>query len=196
MSRSQQQQILNTATTNSGADQTTATKAAAAEQTGIDNYESQLSKYAAENPFLEGGAYDKASQAKLSGVADAGSKALNDVLQRQALRTGENATSSVATAAEAARQNQRDLMTAEADETQKRIGAGADYDKSVLGASEVPAQLEQGMYSTSLSGADNSLSIAGDAAKTPGFWDTLGTSFASQLGKTAGGGNLSFTKAL
>jgi hypothetical protein len=196
VSRSQQSQIFNTATANSGADQTAATQARTAEQGDIGAYEGQLAKYAAENPFLPGGEYDKATDQKLSGVADAGSVALNDALQREAQRTGANASSSIAAAKEAARENTRDLMTGEADATQKRVAGEADYGHNVLAASEVPAQLEQGMYSTSLGGADNALSVGGDAAKTPGFWDTLGTSFASALGNTAGGGNLRFSKAL
>lgn len=196
MSRSQQQTIMNTSLANSGSDQTAATQARTAEQADIGNYEGQLAKYASENPFLQGGEYDKATGQKLSGVADAGSVALNDALQRQAQRTGANASSSIAAAKQGARENTRDLMTGEADATQKRVAGEADYNRNVLGASEVPAQLDAGMYSTSLGGANNALGIGGDAAKTPGFWDTLGTSFASALGKTAGGGNMQFSKAL
>jgi len=186
MSRSQQGQIINTAEANSGADQTNATKAVNVEAGHFGNYETQLAKFSAENPYKEGGEFDTATDQKLSGVADVGSKAIADQLQTQAKRTGQNAGAATATAAEVARQNERDLATGEAGATQARIGDEAGYNQTVLGASEVPAQLEAGIYGTSLGAANGALNTAGSSAQTPGFWDTLGDSFAQSLGKTAG----------
>lgn len=196
MSRSQQTQVLNTATANSGADQTAATKAATAETGAIGDYSAQLAKYAAENPFTPGGEYQTSQNQTLAGTADAGSAAITNQENTIAQRTGQNAASADAVAAEAARANQRDLSSAEGAANDKRIGSEADYNKGVVGMSEVPAQLDAGMYATSLGGANSSLNTAESAAQTPSFWDTLGSSFATQLGKTAGGGNLSLTKAL
>lgn len=196
MSRSQQSQVLDTATANSGTDQTAATTAANAETADIGNYESQLAKYAAENPYTSGGEYQTSQNQTLAGTADAGSAAITNQENTIAQRTGQNAASADAVAAESARQNQRDLSSAEGGANAQRIGSEAGYNQGVVSASEVPAQLEAGMYSTSLGGANSSLNTAESAAQTPSFWDTLGSSFASQLGKTAGGGNLSLTKAL
>lgn len=188
MSRSQQSQVLQTAEGNSGADQSAATKANQAEVEDIGGYEAALSKYAANNPYVQGGEYQTAQNQTLAGTADAGSKAITDVLQRQSQRTGQNATAANLTAAEIARQNTRDLATQEATANQSRIGSEADYNKGVVAASEVPAQLEAGIYAPSLAGANSALNTAGDTAKTPGFWDTLGDTFAAALGKTAGAG--------
>lgn len=196
MSRSQQSKIIDTASGNSGADQTAATDAATAEKADIGAYEGQLAKYAGENPYTAGGEFDTATDAKLSGVADAGSGAILNQEQTIAQRTGQNAGSAEAIAAEAARANQRQLSSDEATATQARIGSEADYNKGVVAASEVPASLDAGMYSTSLGGANTALNTAGTAAQTPGFFDTLGDSFASGLGKLASGGNLSLTKQL
>lgn len=196
MSRSQQSQVLSTATANSGADQTAATTAQKAETGAVSDYEAQLAKYAASNPFAEGGAYESAQDKSLSGVADAGSGAIANQEATIAKRTGENAGAPAAIAAETARANQRDLSVAEGTANQNRTAADADFGKGVVQAGEVPIQADQGMYSTSLGGANQALGTAGSAASTPGFWDTLGNSFASALGKTAGGGNLQMTKAL
>lgn len=191
MSRAQQSKVIDTAEANSGADQTAATKARDAETSDIGNYEAQLSKFAASNPYVKGGEYDTSEDAKLSSVADAGSAAITNQENLIAKRTGQNAAAPMAIAAEVARQNQRDLSAEEGQTTQTRIADEAGYNDKVLGATEVPAQLEAGMYSTGVGAANGALNTAGASAQTPGFWDTLGNSFATALGKTAGGGNLS-----
>ena len=188
MSRSQQQGVLTTAENNSGADQTAATDARTAETADIGSYQAQLAKFAAANPYTQGGQYDTAESRKLAGVADAGSAAITSRLQTQAGRTGQNPAGATATAAEVARANLRDLSTAGAGATQTRIADQAGYNDKVLGATEVPAQLEAGVYGTSVGAANGALNTAGGAAQTPGFWDDLGTSFAKSLGTTAGSG--------
>ena len=190
MSRSQQSQVLATAQANSGADQTTAQNAQQAEVADIGNYEKQLSQYAADNPYKAGGEYDTATDSKLSGVADVGSSAIANQLATQAKRTGENATAANATAAEVARANERELAAGEAGATQTRIGDEANYNAGVLQDTAAPVAMEAGVANPALSASNSALGIGGDAAKTPGFWDSLGTSFAQQLGKTAGGGNI------
>lgn len=186
MSRSQQSTVLSTAEGNSGADQTNATNAVNAENSDIGNYEQQLSKYAAENPYTAGGEFQTSQNQTLAGGADAASSSLTNQLQTQAQRTGQNATAANATAAEAARQNERDLSTAEGNANTTRIGDEAGYNQNVVNASEVPAQLEAGEYGTSVGAANQALGTASGTASTPGFWDTLGDSFATALGKTAG----------
>jgi hypothetical protein len=188
MSRAQQTQVLNTATANSAADQTAAENATTAETADIGNYEAQLSKYAASNPYAPGGEYQTSQNQSLAGTADAGSTALTDTLATQAKRTGQNATAANATAAEAARANQRTLATGEADANQTRIGNEANYNAGVLQDTAKPVEMEAGIANPNLSAANANLGIAGNAAKTPGFWDTLGDSFASGLGKVAAGG--------
>lgn len=196
MSRSQQSKVIDTAEGNSSSDQSTATKAVTAENGDIGNYEQQLAKFAASNPYTAGGEYQTSQNKTLAANADAGSAAITNQEQTQAQRTGQNAAGGMATAAEAARANQRQLSAEEGDANDTRIGDEAKYNDQVLAASEVPAQLHAGIYGTALGAANGSLNTASSAAATPGFWDTLGNSFASSLGKTAGGGNLSFTKAL
>lgn len=196
MSRSQETQVLDTANANSSADQTAAEKAQAAETTDIGNYETQLAKFAAGNPYTAGGEYQTAQNQTLAGTADAGSAALTDQLQTQAQRTGQNAAGANATAAENAREAQRTLSAEEGSTNDTRIGDEAGYNQTTLNATAVPAQIEQGIYGTGVAGANGALNTAQSAAQTPGFWDTLGDSFAKSLGETAGGGNGSGAAAI
>lgn len=196
MSRSQQSDIYKTATTNSGTSQAAATEAKKAEDTSINAYEAQLAKLSAQNPYNEQGEFQTDTNKVISSAADLGSDALTNQLQTQAQRTGENAGASIATAAENARKAQREMSGEEAGAEKERLGLKAGYDTTVTGMGQVPAQLRAGEYQTALGGSNQALGIGEQAAQTPSFWDTLGSSFASQLGKTAGGGNLSLTKAV
>lgn len=189
MSRAQQSDVLSQATDASKSDQTAADTARTAETADIGNYKAQLSKFAASNPYTQGGEYDTAEDKKLSSVADAGSAAIANQEGLIAKRSGMNAAAPAAIAAEAARANQRDLSAEEGQTTQTRIADKAGYDQQVQGDEAIPAQLEQGLYSTSLGGGNQALGTEGSVAATPGFFDTLGDSFAAALGKTAGGGN-------
>lgn len=183
MSRSQQSSIYDTGKANSGTDQTNADNALTTENADIGDYQTQLAKFAASNPYTEGGEYQTDQNKTLSSAADVGSSAITNQVQTQSARTGQNAGAAVATAAEAARANQRGLSSAEGDADATRIGNEAGYNDKVLGASEVPAQLEAGEYATSLGAANGALNTAGTAAQTPGFWDEIGNSFAKSLGQ-------------
>lgn len=188
MSRSQQSGVISTAEGNSGVDQTAATNALTAENADIGNYQAQLSKFAASNPYTEGGEYQANQNKTLSAVADAGSGAIQNQAQTQAQRTGQNAGAAVAGGIQTGMANQRALSADEAAANDQRIGDEAGYSDKVLGATAVPAEIEQGIYGTSLNGANGALNTAGGSAQTPGFFDTLGDTFAAALGKTAGTG--------
>jgi hypothetical protein len=186
MSRAQEQQVGLTASADSASDQNAAHGALQDENQDISNYQQQLSKLAASNPYAEGGEFDTATDQKLSGVADAGSGAISNQLQTQAARTGENAGSAVATSAEAARANERQLSSDEAGATQERIGDESAYNNQVQNDEAVPAELKAGEYSTATGGADSTLGTAAQASGQPGFWDTLGSNYAQGLGQSAG----------
>lgn len=196
MSRDQSANISTTAQTNSGTDQTAAENAQTAENQDIQGYEGQLSQYAANNPYVQGGEDQTAQNQTLAANADVGSQAITNQLQTQSQRTGQNAGAANATAAAAAQQNLINESSAEGADNATRIGDEATYNQSVLGASEVPAQLEAGEASTDLGAANNSLGTAEQAsAASPDFWDELSQGLMSGLGqvgaaavKTYGGG--------
>ena len=186
MGRSSAAGIAQTADANSAADQTTATTAQADEQQDIGNYEAQLSKYAADNPYTAGGEYQTSQNQTLAGTADAGSAALTDTLQTQAKRTGQNATAANATAAEAARQNQIGLSSAESADNTQRIGDEANYNAGVLQDTGNTANMEAQVANPALSAAGGQLNTAVGANKQDStFWDDFGSSAASTLGKVA-----------
>jgi hypothetical protein len=185
MSRSQSGDIANQAQANSTADQTNAQSAETAEAADVNNYQAQLSKYAAENPYTAGGEYQTSQNQTLAGNADAGSAALNNQLQTQAKRTGQNATAANATAAEVARANQRELGTQEASANQQRIGDQSTYNASALQDQATAAALQQGLYSTSIGAGDNSLNTATQASKDDESTLDSITGDAMQLGSAA-----------
>jgi hypothetical protein len=186
MSRQQQSQVLATGTADNATDQANAQQAVTAENADIGNYDQQLSKYAANNPYTEGGEFQTEQNKTLAANADVGSKAITNQVETQAQRTGQNAGAAVATAEEAARANERDLAAGEGSAETTRIGNDANYNAGVLQATATPITAEQGVYGTSVGAADSVLGTEAGVSATPGFWDNLGDSFAQGLGKAAG----------
>jgi hypothetical protein len=108
---------------------------------------------------------------------------LAGALQSQARRTGQNSAADAATAAAGAQQNTRDLSGDLAAAQQKRIAGEAGYNQAALGASALPINANQSLYGASSNAADSLLGDETNAAKTPSFWDEVGGSLASNLGK-------------
>lgn len=165
------------------------------QQGDIGEYQDQLSKFAAANPYGAGGAYQTAVNQSTAGTADAGSEAAKQAAESQAVRTGQNANGGVAAGQATDQANTRALMQTQAKANADRISQGAGYDSKILSASAVPATLqgaitgEQGKLAGEESGAGNAtLGIEQKADDTQNFGDTLGSSFANALGKFAGSG--------
>ena len=185
MSRGQQNQVFNqTSGESAGAfgDSENSLKLA---QGDVGSYQDQLSKYAQANPYGVGGQFQNAQNQVLANTADASAQAAGAKLQEQAERTGSNPAGAIG-ATEAMQQgNDRALAGQEAAANTERIGAGAQYGKSVLQGYEAVPGMEEGiakgysgLYGTAL-GEEES------AAKQPSFGDELGNdliSGASQIG--------------
>jgi hypothetical protein len=189
VSRSQQTKVLNTATGNSGTDQSNAQSSYGATQGDINDYKDQLAKFTSSNPYTKGGEYDQTINTGLANTSDAGAKSLAGNLQSQALRTGQNSAADAATAAQYARQNQTQLSSDQATAEQNRIGGEVGYNQAALGAATEPISAESNLYGQSTGAANTALNTAESAAQTPSFWDSMGTGFASGLGKELTGGN-------
>lgn len=139
----------------------------------ISDYRKNLTDFMAGNPYKAGGEYEQAQKIIGTSSAQAGHNALQDTLARSGQRSGENTANYAATEAEAGRQAQRDLTDFMAKQTAERIAKNTGVQQFGVTASGLPAELEARLYGTSISGADNALSTAGNAAKTPGFWDSI-----------------------
>jgi hypothetical protein len=171
-------------------------------QADVNNYENQLSdykgqvaKFSAANPYTQGGEFQTATNQQLANTADAGARSAGTVLQGQALRTGQNTAGAIGATEEMERQGTRDLGAEEAAATQKRISGEAGYNaqaldanKGVLGATEVPAQLEAGLAGQQGGLANNIEGVAAGSAKTPSFADEFGDQFAKNLANLSTGG--------
>lgn len=164
------------------------------QQGDVNDYKTQLSKFAAANPYGAGGAYQTSINQATAGTADAASQAAAQRAAAAAVRTGQNASGGVAAGTAADEANTRALMTTQAKANADRINAGAGYGSKVLSASAIPASLqgaitgEQGNLARTEAGAGGEdLGIEQKADDQPDFGDVLGENFAQSFGKAAGG---------
>jgi hypothetical protein len=189
VSRSQSTQTFNTASKNAGTDQSNAQSSYGATQDDINKYKDQLASFVSSNPYKKGGEFDQTINTGLANTSDAGATSLAGNLQSQALRTGQNSGADAATTAEYARQNQRQLTADQATAQQQRIAGDTGYKQQAMQDATTPISAESNLYGTSTGAANTALGTANQAAQVPSFFDTLGSSFASGLGKTLSGGN-------
>ncbi len=104
----------------------------ATEEGGINNYAGAVSQFNANNPYVQGGAAQTAANQAIADTAAGQAQAAGQVLQGQAVRTGQNAGGAIAATEKLEEQNARDLMGAQANATQQRLGAGANYTEAGL----------------------------------------------------------------
>jgi hypothetical protein len=159
-------------------------------QTDIGDYEGQLAKYAASNPYVAGGAYQTASTTQDADTAAAGAQSAGQAMQAAAVRSGENPGSAIAATEQVAENNNRNLTDTEAQQTQQRLGLMAGYNDNVLNATAAPVSMEAGLNSTEAGAGNTALGQEVDAAKQPSYLDQLvsgsiaaGDAFAGSGGK-------------
>ena len=188
MSRAQQGAVLDQATDTSKTNQAEAQTSEAATQADIGTQQSQLAKFAADNPYVQGGQMDAVTNRQLAGTADATSAAAVAKNQTQAQRTGQNASAGVAAGEAEQQAAQRTLGTQEAGATESKLAAGAKYGQDVLSAgSGITAQQEQ-LAALQSEASQTALSTEEQAAQTPSFMDELGQGLitgAGQMGSAA-----------
>lgn len=173
MSRSQQNQTFETAQQQNAENQATAKNAENEAQQDIGNYESQLSKFASSNPYVQGGEYQTAENQQLADTANSTANAAKAQAQSQAQRTGQNPQAAIA-AGETEQQNaQRALADQQARATEGRIGDEAKYNQGVLQASAEPFSMENSLASLAANQANSELGTQEKAAETPGLLDQL-----------------------
>jgi hypothetical protein len=193
MSRAQQQNVINTASGENAANEATAQQAEQAQQQDIGQYQSALGKFAANNPYVQGGQFQTAENAVTANTSDASANAAKAALQQQAERTGQNPAAANATAATIAETNARNLGAEQAQNTANRIGSEAGYNQTALqGAASVPG-MEGSLASTAGGQANQELGTQEQASNTPSFGEMLtssllgaGQGFASGFGQGLG----------
>ncbi len=186
MSRGEENAVVRESSAQNAQDFENAQSSYKAEQGDINDYKTQLAKFAADNPYAAGGEFQTSQNKVLANTSDAAALAAGEAMQSAAVRTGQNAGAGIAATEAIAQQNERNLSGAEANQNAARIAAEAGYDDKVLGASSVPATLQSGVTGTESRGAGEALGVQQQAAKTPGFWDTMGDAFAGSFGGAMG----------
>ena len=187
MSRGQESSVVNTASSQNATNFGNAQSAYGNTQSDIGNYQNQLNKFVSGNPYTAGGEYSSTINPQLANASDAGANSLAGSLQSQAKRTGMNSAANAATAASGAQADTRDLSSALASSNQNRISSEAGYNQPALGATSTPISAESGLYGAAGGQASSALGTQQSASTQPGFWDTLGNSFAGALGQAKGG---------
>ena len=142
-------------------------------QGDIGDYEGQLAKFSAANPYVQGGQFQTAQTQQAADTAAAGAQSAGQAMQAAAVRSGENPAGAIAATEQVAQANNQNLAGEEAQQTQQRLGLMAGYNQNVLSASAVPEQMEAGLTSAEAGAANNALGQEVGAAKQPSYLDEL-----------------------
>ncbi len=183
MSRAQQAQTFDTASSESQTNEAAAQASEAVVQADISQNQSQLAKFAAENPYVQGGQEQTLVNQQESNTADATAAAAAAKNQQQAQRTGQNAAAPIAAGEAEQQAAQRALSSGEAGATQSRLASGATYGEDVLKGGQAIAGEEANLASIQAGQAQGELSIQEQAAQTPSFLDELGQGLISGAGQ-------------
>jgi hypothetical protein len=186
MSRGQEKQVVDTAQQQNKQAASNAQQAYTSAQGDIGDYQDQLAKFAAGNPYGQGGEYQTSQDQVLSNTADATGQAAGQAMQSQAVRTGQNAGGAIAASEAAQQAAQRTLGSQEAAANANRISSEAGYNQDTLKASEVPATLQTALEGQQLNAQDQSLDTQQKAASTPSTADTVFGDVLSAASDAAG----------
>jgi hypothetical protein len=145
-----------------------------AAQGDVGDYKSELAKYAAENPFVEGGQYQTAQNQVLADTGAAQAQSAGQALQAEQVRSGQNPAGAIAATEQMNENNTRDMMGAQAQANQQRIGQEAGYNQNVVAATAQPEDMEARLLGTETGAAEGALGDETNASKTPSFWQELG----------------------
>lgn len=156
-------------------------------QTDIGDYQAQLSKFAAANPYGTGGAYQTAVNQSTANTADAASQAAAQAMQGSAVRTGQNAAGAVGATTAIDEANTRNLMAQQATNNASRINSGANYGQQVLNATQVPATMEANLAGQQAGAGNTALETQQKAAETPSLSEELMGGVLSAGNAFAGG---------
>ena len=202
MSRAQEGDVVSAAKGQNKTYYNNAQNSYANAQADVGGYEQELADYKgkvagfdAKNPYVQGGEFQKGTNQILADTSDASSRAAGQVLQSQALRTGNNSAGAIAATEEMERQGTRDLGADQARANQQRIQGEAGYDKealgadqTVLGASAVPEQMEASLSHDQGALGEGTLGTEEKGAEMKSWTDQFGDELGAGLAKLATGG--------
>jgi hypothetical protein len=189
MGRTQSSQISQTSENNAQQDQGNAQGALAATNKALTDYSSNLSKYMDTGRATYGQSGEFAADQNTIGstTAAAGTKSVAGDLALNSMRTGQN-TAGYAPAVATAKSNAEQNLTSQlATADQSRLSNLNAVNQFGVTASALPAQVQAGMYGTSLGGSNSAMGTASSASTaSPGFLDVFGQDLAAGAGAAAG----------
>ncbi len=175
MGRGQSTAAFNQSSAQSTQNQNNAQAALGKTNAAVGNYNNQLNNFLrfGRNTYGQNGEFMKDENALATQTAAAGSRAVSGDLAMRAMRTGENTAGYAAADAESRRQAEQALTGQLAKADSDRLQNLTAVNQYGVQASALPAQVYSSLYGSSLGAANSAEGNAVNAAKTPGFWDTL-----------------------
>lgn len=189
MGRSESSKTNAQSLANSKQDQANAQSALSSTNRNLGQYNEQLQRAIAlgRGAYAPGGDYMQANNAINTAKAGAAANKLQGDMATHAMQTGENTAGYAPALAEEERAGQRDTAEAMAQAEADRIQKQLSNEYFGVGAAGLPAQVQAGLYGTSISGATGQMGAAAESARTPGFWDTFLPALAGAGGQVAAG---------
>jgi hypothetical protein len=156
----------------------------ASRDSAVAKYTSSVDSLTKSNPWLDPN-YVKDYTSIAAGNSAGVGASTEEAARNYGLRTGTNSAVLSPALAEMDRERRRELQTDVADKRTQAQDKFVDLQKFATGAlGQVPGIYNQGA-STAVAGLGSANNLLGDAAKTPGFWDTILNSAVQ--GAAAGG---------
>jgi hypothetical protein len=187
--RSESKQVVNQGTAQSAQDQQAAQSSLAAANKSITGYNQNLDDFMkfGRRTYSPTGEFMRDANTLATTTAAAGSNKIAGDTALNAMRTGENTANAAPALAESTRSASRDLTSQLAGADTTRLQDLTNINQFGVQASALPAQVQASLYGTGTSGSGSQLSTAGDAAKTPGFFDTFLPALVGGAATAAGG---------
>lgn len=173
ISRGQQGQVFNQSQAENSSYNTNAQDAFKTSEGDVGNYASAVGKFAAANPYTQGGTVQTANNQETADAAAGAAQSYGGALQGQAVRTGQNAGGAIAATEQMAENNERNLVGQEAAQNKDLAAANAGYGQTVLGATGNVESMQDKLAAEQAQAAQGALGSEEEAAKTPGFLDQL-----------------------
>ena len=183
--RSTSGKIANQSIANSSADQANAETALGSTNTALTNYSNKLNNFMkfGRSTYGANGTFMKDENTLANTTAAAGETNLKGNLALNALKTGANTAGYADTAAESQREGEEAVTNQLATADASRLQQLTAVNQYGVQASALPAEVQAGLYGTSIGGANSALGVASSAsAADPSFADTLPGDLGAAIG--------------
>lgn len=189
MGRSESKQAGAEAAAKSKQDQANAQSALGSANADLGQYNQQLQQalQIGRRAYAPGGDYMAANNAINTSAAGAASNKIQGDMATHAMQTGENTAGYAPALAEEERAGQRDVAAQMAQAEKDRMQAEVANEYQAGSAYGLPAQVQAGLYGTSISGATGQADAQVRAASMPSGWDIFGPALIGAAGGVAKG---------